>query len=1080
MFRWEIDSKNFSFFIEDNQSNKTPIDQWDAYQEKYLAQLSILYEWLDNGTAESTELSIEVEIEDVLKLNEVDLALLGLPDRYPYVVLVEADGIMSQSSFKFKTSFYDFTPNGNRLSFERDAAILRSEEASYLLSSSQYAVLSIIERLNSLPETKRNYHGNLKSFSEIKSLSEDEATTLDAFLQTQEVLHPDKIQIDVSFENGVLEVTPHIESLENKSLVKAFDLSRTIKPVYNVKNEKGGTTRVLVDDQQQVGLSSVKNNRQIKDPELIEQLVENPEKFFDDNTLDLAYFSQRVREIGAYKPKFYPFVSPYKSEWIPGIAIKDKVNGEKKLYFKTEVELIEFEENKNSAIAEGKRHFTYQEEEIAIDDAEKFISVARKQFENQQEPVKPAETKDSGEVLIIKENAELLEYIEGSTYEDSLTHEFSQVSNLAAPIQLKKHQKEGVAWIQSLYNKQLNGCLLADDMGLGKTLQILYFIEWHAQITDHDKPYLIVAPVSILENWESEYAKFFKPTSLELEMVSSVTGLGREFSKQKVAELQKKKIILTNYESLRSYQLTMCAVNYAVVILDEAQKIKTPGTMITNVAKALKADFKIAMTGTPVENTLVDLWCIMDFSVPGLLGNAKDFAKQYQKPLSNEDTDVNELGQKLRDQIGVFIKRRLKIDVAKDLPAKNIKPIRQPMPEAQMERYSVEIDLAKNENSERGQILKSLWAIRDISDHPYLVDSQVHKYGVDELINSSAKLQILNEVLGEVKSKGEKAIIFADRRETQKLLQRVVYKTFSISPPSIINGDTPSSKQKANSSKMSRQQTINRFQKEKGFNVIIMSQLAAGVGLNVTGANHVIHYSRHWNPAKEEQATDRAYRIGQEKDVTVYYPMAVFPSSFTTKEDEDPLSFDEILDALLTRKKKLATSTLFPTEQSEVKPNDIFQGVFQSGIETSPTKPLSLEDIDKLKPLLFEAFVAALYSKQGYEVYLTPSSNDKGADVVALRTDGNYLIQAKQGVSLVSNKAVQEIVTAINYYKKFYTDDFETVVLSNSWYGDSAKTLAASNNVDLLDREILGNLIAEFPVTLMEVNEHGKNRMTRV
>ena len=1079
MFNWETDSKYFYFFIKDRSGAKVPSTEWNDYQDNFLSQISILQEWLDNGKAEEVEGAVRVEIEEVLSLSDVDLVLLELPDLYPYVVYIGADGTLPLNSFKFKTGFYDFVPNGNRLNFKKEGAILRSEEASYLLSSNQFKVLSLVERFNSLPETERTFKRNLKSLFDIKNLTSDEATTLDTYLQSEEVFYPENISVDISFENDVLEVVPTVEGLNKESLIKAFDLRNAIKPVYRVENIKGEKTRVVFDDQQQEGLQSIKNKRRITDPFEIDQLVENPEIFLDDNVIDLAYFSQRVREIGIYKPKFYPFATPYKSAWIPGIVLKDKVNGEKRIHFKNEVELAEFEAEVNTALSEGKTNFRYQDEVIAVSDAKKFISTAHKQFENPDEPVRTQENPNSEEVLIIKENADLLEYTERSSFEDSFIHEFMPISNLSSNIELKDHQKEGVAWVQSLYRRQVNGCLLADDMGLGKTLQILYFLEWHAQYSRDDKPYLIVAPVSILENWEAEYEKFFQPRNLELKTINSTSGIGREFSKQRVTELQKKQILLTNYESLRSYQLTMCAVDYAVVVLDEAQRVKTPGTMITNVSKALKSDFKIAMTGTPVENSLVDLWCIMDFAVPGLLGNAKDFANIYQKPLSKVDVDVEELGQNLREQIGMFIKRRLKSDVAKDLPEKRTKIYRQPMPPVQMDRYSVEIDLANNPDSKE-KILKSINAIKSISDHPFLADNQVNKYNVIELINSSAKLKILVEVLGKVKSKEEKAIIFAERKETQKLIQRVVYKTFLIRPPSIINGDTPSSKQKANSSKMSRQQTINRFQREKGFNVIIMSPLAAGVGLNVTGANHVIHYSRHWNPAKEDQATDRAYRIGQTKDVTVHYPMAVFPPSFRTEEEENPLSFDEILDELLTRKRSLATSTLFPTEQIEINPNDVYNGVFRSRSKETLSKPLSLEDIDKLKPLLFEAFVAALYSKQGYSVHLTPWSNDKGADVIALRADGNVIIQAKQSQSSISNKAIQEIVTAVNYYRNLYKEDFKTAVLSNGWYGESATTLAFSNEVSLVDRKNIEQLISHFPVSLKDIYFQEEQRLDRI
>src|SRR5690606_1348254 len=192
----------------------------------------------------------------------------------------------------------------------------------------------------------------------------------------------------------------------------------------------------------------------------------------------------------------------------------------------------------------------------------------------------------------------------------------------------------------------------------------------------------------------------------------------------------------------------------------------------------------------------------------------------------------------------VFIKRRLKSDVAKDLPKKHDNQnsrIKKVMPSVQLDRYKQEIEMANDPNlvgvDGRNQKLKSLWAVRDISDHPYLLESQILKFTTEELIESSSKLQTTVGILADIKSKNEKVIVFADRRETQKMLQKVVYDTFGIFT-SIINGDTPTSKKIEGKSKLSRQQTIDRFQSEEGFNVIIMSPLAAGVGLNVTKANH--------------------------------------------------------------------------------------------------------------------------------------------------------------------------------------------------------------------------------------------------
>jgi SNF2 family DNA or RNA helicase len=206
--------------------------------------------------------------------------------------------------------------------------------------------------------------------------------------------------------------------------------------------------------------------------------------------------------------------------------------------------------------------------------------------------------------------------------------------------------------------------------------------------------------------------------------------------------------------------------------------------------------------------------------------------------------------------------------------------------------------------------------MREVSEHPYLFDNTLNHRDTGELFDTSARLQASVAFLDRIQTKNEKVIIFAERKDTQKMLQRICMDKYGIIPK-IINGDTPTI---AFNSKLSRQAAIDDFQSQTGFNIIIMSPVAAGMGLNVTAANHVIHYSRHWNPAKENQATDRAYRIGQTKDVYVYYPMAV-SSKFK--------SFDESLDELLSRKTSLATSTIFPTERVEVKHDELGQMLFR-------------------------------------------------------------------------------------------------------------------------------------------------------
>ena len=1088
MFRYTHDNNKFSFYFLNKSERKVSVLEWDKLQTEYLSQLAILRELHDNGLADYTEDSCEVESNNILRLNDIDKQILDLPNSYRYEIFVESDGTLTHNTFKFRYGFYDFAPNGTRLKTNRNGAIIKIEENEYLLSENQFQICNAIDDFNRLSESDKGNVNNLKKLSELKALSKETGSTLEYFLNNQELFIPEKIKLAIDFNNGVLEILPSVEIENAIGFTNTFDKLPMIRDVYPVLGNNGQTTRVVISEKQKTELQKVKAKRKISDRNDIQAIIEHPELFFNDEEVDFTvFYSDRVKEIGIYNPKFYPFASPYKSQWIPGIVIRDKIHGEKRIYFKSQEKLSEFIKQKENAVKEKKQTIQWEDAEIPIEEAEIFIKTAKKQFDNPNKPVKQ-ENKTDHEVLIIKENAELTEFIQNGEFINKFNLTYSSISNLTEGLELKKHQMGGVAWLQTLLREKQPGGLLADDMGLGKTLQLLYFIEWHSQNSNDDKPYLIVAPVSLLENWENEYLKFFSPQNLPLNKLYGSVSLTKENNhiknQQDAKRLQTKQIILTNYETVRSFQISLGLVDFAVIALDEAQKIKTPGTQITNASKALKADFKIAMTGTPVENTLVDIWCIMDFAVPGLLGNAKDFAKEYQKPLTDENTDIKALTEKLRSNIGDFILRRYKKDVV-DLPNKHDNAnsrIKKVMPAIQLDRYKHEIEMANDSDLEgvekRNQKLKSLWAVRDISDHPFLLESQILNFTSEELISSSSKLQTTIGVLADIKSKNEKTIIFADRRETQKMLQKIVYDTFGIFT-SIINGDTPTTKQLESKSKLSRQQTIDRFQSEEGFNVIIMSPIAAGVGLNVTEANHIIHYTRHWNPAKEEQATDRAYRIGQKRDVFVYYPMAIFPEEMKDESGSRLKSFDEILDTLLNNKKALASNTLFPTEQAEITPDELFGNIFGTRAETK-SKSLSLLDIDRLNPNLFEASIAALYKKQGFEIYLTPYSNDKGVDVVVLKNGENYLIQVKQTKSLVGNEAIQEICTAKNYYENKFKETFNLLTVTNNDYSSSAKILAKINDIQLFNRNHLENLINTNDITIQEINKIESQRMTRV
>lgn len=876
---------------------------------------------VDNGYAKFYKHECTVPYENIYLLDEDERAILGVPDMYDKAMRLRGDGMLNTPDFKYKVEFLSHVPDGELLVCEQGGNIILNNGTKYLLSEAQYELINKVNEFNLTDEENKTTDFNLRCFAEIKDLAEQAGCQLDSYLENENVYVPERIKIEVGRDENGFTVDPGIDIEENDKFKNTFERMRRVQGQYPVQRENGERVRVVLNEEQQENLKHLKSQGgRHKTREEIQKMVEQPTEYFDPDAFDLSeLYSDRVIEIGIYKPKFYPFICPYKSCWIAGATVETPQNGTTKIIIDSEEELAELKGAIDYAVENKKGVVDFNDAQIDIDDARFLAETAEKQLKNPQKPVKVEGDEtidDSRKVLIIEENAEEVGFaVKERIIERGDKYTLFKDPYLHENFQLKTHQEEGVAWLQHLYKSKASGCLMADDMGLGKTLQILYFIDWHSRKYANHKPYLIVAPVSLLENWENEYNRFFMSPRLSINRLTS-KNVPRQFNKDVVDRMQKMDIVLTNYESLRISQLNFCAVEFDIVALDEAQKIKSPGTLVTNAAKALKSNFKIAMTGTPVENTLLDLWCIMDFCVPGLLGNAKAFAAQYQNPLKKKDTDIVALGNEVHDKLGIYFMRRLKKDAAKDLPEKLEFKQQVEMPSVQKDTYRSVINnyVAGNQPN----MLLTIMDIREVSEHPYLYDSTLANHDCDELIDTSARLQATIAFLDRIKAKNEKAIIFAERKETQKMLQRICHERYGI-VTKIINGDTPSIVTRQTANRQSRQASIDDFQSVDGFNVIIMSPVAAGMGLNVTAANHVIHYSRHWNPAKESQATDRAYRIGQTKDVYVYYPMAI---------SSDFKSFDETLDELLSRKTSLATSTIFPTERVEVKQEELGQMLF--------------------------------------------------------------------------------------------------------------------------------------------------------
>ena len=912
-----INSKGIMFIVNYN-GHDLHFQEWKATDDCiYYLPLATL---VDNGYAYASKDGCLLPYENIYLLDEDERMLLGIPQPYDKTMRLVGTSMLNLSDFEYKVEFLTYVPDGELIVCERGGNILVKGRDKYLLNEAQYALLNRVDAFNSTPEEDKTTDYNLRCFAEIKALAEQAGCQLDSYLENENVYAPERIKIEIGRDDEGFTVEPAVDIEENGKFQTYFDKMRKVQAQYPIQRENGERVRIVLNKEQKENLHYLKEQcGKHKTREEIQNMIEQPTEYFDPDAFDLSeLYSDRVIEIGVYKPKFYPFICSYKSCWIAGATVETPQNGTTKVTINNEEELEKLKKEILSAKENKKGIVEYNNAQLDIEDAMFLAQTAEKQLRDPSQPAK-VENENGNEarnVLIIEENAEDLGFavkeriIEKGDKYTLFTNPFLQEG-----FSLKDHQKEGVAWLQHLYKSKASGCLMADDMGLGKTLQILYFIDWHSRKYANHKPYLIVAPISLLENWKNEYERFFMQPRMKINMLTS-KDVTRKFNKSIVDKMQKMDIILTNYESLRISQLNFCAVDFDVVALDEAQKIKSPGTLVTNAAKALKCNFKIAMTGTPVENSLLDLWCIMDFCVPGLLGNAKAFAAQYQNPLKKEDTDIVALGNEVHNKLGVYFMRRLKKDAAKDLPQKIELKEKVPMPPVQKATYTSVVN--DYTSGIQPNMIVTIMHLREVSEHPYLYKSTLLCHETDEIVDTSARLQATIKFLDEIKKKEEKVIIFVERKETQKMLQKLCLKKYGIITK-IINGDTPSIVKRNMPNKQSRQSSIDEFQAVDGFNVIIMSPVAAGMGLNVTAANHVIHYSRHWNPAKENQATDRAYRIGQTKDVFVYYPMAVRP---------DIKSFDETLDDLLSRKTSLATSTIFPTERVEVKQEELGQMLF--------------------------------------------------------------------------------------------------------------------------------------------------------
>jgi SNF2 family DNA or RNA helicase len=450
--------------------------------------------------------------------------------------------------------------------------------------------------------------------------------------------------------------------------------------------------------------------------------------------------------------------------------------------------------------------------------------------------------------------------------------------------QLRDYQKRGVAWLRYLERLGLNGCL-ADDMGLGKTMQVISLLLLERE-QDQDKPAptLLIAPTSVIGNWQKELEKFAPQLTALIHH-----GSRREQNAATFTELcGQHDVLITSYTLARKDNKLLEAQNWRRIVLDEAQNIKNPTAAQTKAILKLPAVSRLALTGTPVENRLMDLWSIFNFLNPGYLGKQAQFRKTYELPVQRDNDPIQ--SAVLKRLIQPFILRRLKTDknIIKDLPDKIDNKIYCNLSKEQASLYEVVVqDVVKQlEASEgiqrQGLMLSTLMKLKQICNHPM----QFLQDGSAFTPERSHKLERIGDMLEEAMAEGDSVLVFTQFTEIGEHLNRYLsrdkhHKTY------YLHGGTQRNK---------REQMIADFQNpDSDPAVFILSLKAGGVGITLTRANHVFHFDRWWNPAVENQATDRAFRIGQQKNVFVH--------KFITLG-----TLEERIDQMITDKQKMADS----------------------------------------------------------------------------------------------------------------------------------------------------------------------------
>ena len=1059
--------KDLINFKYDDKSVNIFINLKEAKQEVKSYLELIIEELEDEDIALFDDSILTIAHKNIYQISENNLKILCFPKLFNGSIEVELDGLINQGNSKFIINLFDKSSR-KIIPYKVIGSILQITTKNFLLLPKNIYDIFIEKK-------KTENSTDFKKYQFIELLQNDitDKVKFNGLSENDFVQTVSSIELNISEdENHNIVLSPKIADLDDKRIKQYQEVIDSKDDSLMITEINGKSTIRNIIDEKNIKVVQAINKKTVIPKEEAGLFFANPMSHFenldiDESTkeeLENVVLAKGYRIIGIGKPYngYFgsvkidtPLSKVLKADPSFVFAIdKDEAN---EFIEENSNDLIEVRHKLETAIKNEVDSIVIADRNFLNYELDTYLTMVNMHIKKQAGGGGESSNNDKDVLLIDpndNDNIEFKSHNNKKLEAISIDNEDEYSNYLNFDFTPYKHQVIALNWLIDLYSNKYSGCLLADDMGLGKTFEVISFIDYLLRKNFKAK-ILIVAPTVLINNWKNEFEnslktidrygiKIIRGKNTALDKLSSITTCARTESEvlndlDVVNFLEDNNIYITTYKTLQKYQFAWVAdvVNLDCIVYDEAQNIKNPNTLQTQAAKAVSSNekiFNILMSGTPIENELRDLWCLFDLFDPSFFGSWKNFRKMY---VSNTTENLEAL---LRVKISNYMLRRMKNDILEGLPIKyeprldTDNPFHYPALNTILNEKEV-ADYIEIVNSSK-QALSKLRDLRLYSLHPILLEKD-KLLNIDELVNQDilnqfSKTKKLLSLLEEIKKKDEKVIIFVISKSMQLLLQYTLRTPLGLGEISVINGDN----NKSNTIHVK----LDNFKKKNGFNLIILSPLAAGVGLTINEANHVIHLERHWNPAKEDQASDRVYRIGQTKDVYIHHIISKLPEKMKKR------SFDEGLNQLIMNKKTLSNNTLIPTSTVTEKDlaNFVFDGI--GGLAKS-----EFEDIDNMTFDEFEFYVKEKFNAKGYSSSLTEKvPSEFGADVIAIKDNEIIAIQCKH--TRTGAKIDKQAIMQLHSEAKDYYKTTKLIAVTNSYFNNNALNLAKVHNVEIIDR----------------------------